>query len=136
MQKKINYCNKEEIKYVEMKISIHGTVPCIAINNKIPGLQKKMQTLGRLLQETDAGTGHYNLYSAREQPTMTKHQVPPTNSPLANIHFDQAQKLLSRVSGGVLGFSVSDDGREADQGIFGPTLTLGKAEGGVEQRGQ
>lgn len=45
MQKKINYCSKEEIKHVEMKISIHGTVPCIAINNTIPGLQKRMQTL-------------------------------------------------------------------------------------------
>ncbi|KAJ7405758.1 hypothetical protein WISP_138507 [Willisornis vidua] len=45
MQNKMNYCNKEEIKYVEMKISIHETVPCIVINNTMPDLQKKMQTL-------------------------------------------------------------------------------------------
>lgn len=45
MQKKMNCCNKREGKHVEMKISIHETVPCIAINNTMPGLQKKMQKL-------------------------------------------------------------------------------------------
>jgi len=45
MQKNMNYCNKGERKHMKVKISTHETVPCIAINNPMPRLQKKVQKL-------------------------------------------------------------------------------------------
>ncbi|KAF4803903.1 hypothetical protein TURU_012293 [Turdus rufiventris] len=118
-------CGEKEI----LKVSSESNHSIVLIQGEWP-LDRRWGDLCTIafrspwLQETGAGTGRYNQYSAQEQRTMAKHPAHLQTVPWQASTLARPETPVQNERQGSRGLRVSShfDGHEADQAIFGTTL--------------